>query len=363
MRRTTTAIAVILLAACSAMAERVKDITSIKGIRTNPLQGYGIVIGLDQTGDDSPVTRRALASMLRKNPQMSVDLEDVASKSIASVIVTADLPPFGRSGSTIDVTVAVTQDSTSLQGGVLLMTPLMGADGEVYAVAEGPLALGGFGASGEKTTVKENALTVARIPAGAIIEQEEIAEFVENGNITLLLNNSDFTTAQRIADAVGALVGEGVTVIDAGTVQVAIPPDLQREDLAAFISRIGEVQVVSDSPAVVVVNERTGTIIIGKDVTIATVGISHGSLSIVVQEEDYVSQPLPFSNTGTTTTTHRTRVNVTEERGPVGVIPRTTNVADLARALNAMGLTPRDIIAIFQALKEAGALNAELKVM
>jgi len=363
MRKIVIAIGVLLLAAGPVTAERIKDITDIKGIRTNPLQGYGIVVGLDQTGDDSPVTRRALASLLRRNPQMSVSLDDVSSKSIASVMVTADLPPFGRTGSTIDVTVSVTQDATSLQGGVLLMTPLMGADGEVYAVAEGPVALGGFGASGEKTTVKENCLTVARIPAGAIIEKEEISEFIENGYMTLLLKYADFTTSQRIADAVSALVPDGATVVDPGTVRVVIPPDLGREDLAAFIAQIGDMQVISDSPAVVVINERTGTIIIGKDVTISTVGISHGTLSIVVQEADYVSQPAPFSNTGTTARTQRTRIDVTEEKGPVGVIPRTTNVADLARALNAMGLTPRDIISIFQALKEAGALNAELKVM
>ncbi len=363
MRTIGIATSILLLLTCPAMGERLKDIIDIKGIRSNPLQGYGIVVGLNQTGDDSPVTRRALASLLRKNPQMSVSLEDVASKSIASVIVTASLPPFGRTGSTIDITVSVAQDSTSLQGGVLLMTPLMGADGEVYAVAQGPLALGGFGASGAMTTITQNALTVARIPGGAIIEQEELAEFVENGNITLLLRNSDFTTAQRISEAIKAEVTEDVEVIDAGTVQITIPQELARADLAAFIADIGKITVISDTPAIVVANERTGTIIIGKDVTISTVGISHGSLSIVVQEVDNVSQPQPFSNTGSTAVTRATSINITEDRGTVGVIPKTTNVADLARALNAMGLSPRDIISIFQALKEAGALNAELKIM
>jgi len=363
MRKIIFAVSIMLLSACPAGEERIQDIVDIKGIRSNPLQGYGIVVGLDQTGDNSPVTRRALASLLRRNPRMSVSMDDVSSSSIASVMVTAELPPFGRVGSTIDVTVSVTQNATSLQGGVLLMTPRMGADGQVYGVAQGPLALGGFGASGQMASVKENTLTVGRIPNGANIEREEISEFVENGCITLLLKNTSFSTAQRIADAIDQNIDDLAAVVDAGTVRVTIPENMERGQLARFITQIGELQVTSDSPAVVVINERTGTIIIGQNVTIATVGISHGTLSIVVQEEQYVSQPLPFSATGTTTTVQRTRINVTEQKGGVGVIPKTTNVAELARALNALGLTPRDIIAIFQALKEAGALNAELKII
>jgi flagellar P-ring protein precursor FlgI len=356
-------IGIVLLTASLAGAERIKDITSIAGIRGNPLRGYGLVIGLDQTGDDSEVSRRVMASILRRLSNINVDVDDISSKSIASVLVTAELPPFGRKGSSLDVTVSIIGNATSLQGGVLHMTPLKGADGEVYAVAQRPLTIGGFGARGENASVTRNHLTVAHVANAATVEREEIAEFVVNGEMKFLLTNPDFTTADRIATAINQLYPGAADALDSGTIRVRLPGDLKQRELAAFIDRVGALNVTVDQPAVVVINERTGTIIVGQHVGISTVGIAHGNLSIVIQEKDFVSQPRPFSNTGDTQTISRTEAEVREEEAPIIVIGQKANVADLARALNAMGLSPRDIIAIFQALKQAGALQAELKVI
>jgi len=356
------AIAVVLAGAQAATAERVKDIVDVQGVRGNQLVGLGLVVGLDGSGDNAALSRQMLNNHLRRSGVV-LQPNDLSSKNIAAVEVTAELPPFARLGSRIDVVVSAISGASSLQGGVLLLTELMGADGEVYAVAQGPLTLGGFAASGEKASVSKNHTTVGYISAGATVEREEVARFDENGEVVLLLRNPDFSTAQRIAQAVNGLHPSSSFAPDAGTVRVRIPSQVGRAELTAFVDRVGSLSVQVDSPAVVVINERTGTVIIGQNVGISTVAIAHGSLSIVTQEKDFVSQPQPFSNAGATEKTARTDITTVESGGQVHVIPRQVSVSELARALNAMGLTPRDIISIFEALRQAGALQAELRIM
>jgi flagellar P-ring protein precursor FlgI len=354
--------ALAALAAGPARAERIKDIVDIQGIRGNPLQGYGLVVGLAGTGDTSNLTPRALANVLRRQG-LSVDPADLQGENVASVIVRAELPPFAREGQRIDVEVSAIGDADSLQGGTLLMTPLRGADGQVYAVAHGPIIIGGFAAAGQAGSVSKNHTTVGRIPGGANVERAEPATFVQAGVVTLNLKNPDFSTAEDIRAAIDAIFPAAADAVDAGTVRVRVPQGVTQSRVAAFLDRVGLLEVAVDAPAVVVINERTGTIIVGENVGISTVAISHGNLSIVTQEKDYISQPLPFARAGTTARTHRTEITAIEEQGPLSVVDRKVSVQDLARALNAMGLTPRDLISIFQALKQAGALQAELKVI
>ena len=363
MRRILTGIVIMLLLfALPTRAERIKDIVDIQGVRSNPLLGYGLVVGLNGTGDDSPASQRALASILRKSG-LVLEPKDVASKNIASVIVTAELLPFARKGSRMTVTVSAIGNTTSLQGGTLLMTPLMGADKQVYAVAQGAILVSGFAATGQSASVAKNHPTVGLIPGGATVEAEELADFVENGYVTLNLRNPDFTTSEKISKVINSIFRNSSVAVDAGTIKVEVPKTLTRGELTGFIDKISALNVKVDQPALVVINERSGTIIVGENVGISTVAISHGSLTIVTQEKDFVSQPLPFSKTGTTEKMNRTDITAREEGGALHVVPRQVSVSELARALNAMGLTPRDLISIFEALRQAGALQAKLKIM
>jgi flagellar P-ring protein precursor FlgI len=363
MRSLAVILAAILVAAIPAGAERIKDIVDIKNIRSNQLVGVGLVVGLNATGDGAKISQQLLSNRLRR-AGLVLNPDDLTSKSIASVEVSAELPPFAKAGSRIDVTVSANSGASSLQGGVLVLTELHGADGEVYAVAQGPLVIGGFSASGDKSSISKNHPTVGFITGGATVEREEPTEFVEcNSEITLLLKNPDITTAERIAEAINAAYAGSSMAVDHGTVRVRLPSGLARSDLAAFIDKLLSLKVKVDFPAVVVINERTGTVIIGENVGISTVAISHGNLSIITEEKDYVSQPAPFSETGSTEKTQRTSIATAEEQSRLHVLPRQVSVAELARALNAMGLSPRDVISIFQALRQAGALQAELKIM
>ena len=362
MRQLMLSLTVAMALAGPAAGERIKDIVEVQGIRGNPLVGFGVVVGLNGTGDSSPSSQRAMASALQR---MGINLSpaDLASKNIASVMVTATLPPFGRAGSAIDVTVSSFGSASSLLGGTLLMTELKGADGQVYAVAQGDVSVGGFSAEGQASSVTKNHTTAGRIPNGATVEKEELASFVTDGAVALQLRNPDFTTSQRIAQAVDAVFPAAAVAVDAATVQIQLPPKMSRADVAGFMDRIGKLEVEVDQPAVVVINERTGTIVVGENVGISAVAISHGNLSIVTQEKDYVSQPGPFAEVGKTEKVHRTDIKAVEDRGPLRVVPRKVSVAELAKALNAMGLTPRDLISIFQDLKKAGALQAELRII
>jgi len=362
MRRAAIILAVLLLPAAPGRGERIKDIVEIEGIRGNPLWRTGVVVGLAGTGDNSEITKRAVANMLR-NEDLKLTPNDITSKSVAAVMVTAQLPPFARAGTKIDVTVSAIGGAASLRGGTLLMTPLWGADKQVYAVAQGAVTIGGFAASGQAASVTKNHPTVGRIPSGAVVERSELATFVQQGRVNLQLLHPDFTTAERIAKAVSKRYPGSASAVDAGSVAVTIPKDLRRADISRFIDEIGALEVEVDQPAIIIINERTGTIVMGETVGISTVAISHGSLSIITKEKDYVSQPLPFSSTGTTEKTHRTDLKAVEGSGALHVVPKQVTVAELARALNAMGLTPTDLVAIFQALYKAKALHARLIVM
>ena len=356
------ALGALCVVTAPVQAERIKDIVDIQGVRGNPLWGYGLVIGLNGTGDDSEASRRAMANLLRKGG-LTLTPSDVASKNIASVLVTAELGPFSRKGSTLDVTVSAIGNTSSLQGGTLLMTSLQGADGTAYAVAQGQLVIGGFGASGESASVTKNHTTVGRIAAGATVEKEELADFVEKGQMILQLKNADFTTAERIAKAINDTFAQSSVAADGGTVVVQIPKKTTKGEIAKFIDTLGALQVEVDNPAVVVINERTGTIIVGENVRISMVAITHGSLVIAKAEKESVVQPPPFAPKGARTEKERsTEVSAQEEHGTMRVVPRQVSVAELAHALNAMGLTPRDLISIFEELRQAGALQAQLKV-
>ncbi len=355
-------IALAVLLTCGAVqAERIKDIADIKGVRGNPLWAYGLVVGLSGSGDNSAASKRALTNMLRRSG-MVLEPDDLSSKNIASVIVTGELPAFGAAGTQIDVTISAIGNCSSLQGGTLMLTPLVGADGQVYAVAQGPISIGGFSAAGESASVSKNHPTVGRIPNGATVEKEEIATFIENGRMSLQLRMPDFTTAERTTEAINKVYPGAAQTVNAGTIRVDVPPKLGRKELAGFIDRVSNLDVKVDLPAIVVINEKTGTIVVGEKVSITSATIMHGNLSLVTQEKENVSQPQPFSNTGTTEKTHETKIKAVEDRAKLLTMPQ-VSVAELARALTAMGMTPRDLIAIFQALKDAGALQATLKIM
>ena len=363
MLRTVIALTLLAAAALPVRAERIKDIIEIQGIRSNQLKGVGLLVGLDGTGDGSMLSRRMLNNHLRRSG-LVFEPDDLSGNNIAAVEVTAELPPFARQGTRIDVTVSAIAGASSLQGGVLVMTELTGADGEVYAVAHGPITVGGFSAIGERASVTKNHVTVGMISGGATVEREELASFENNGEIFLLLRNPDFTTARRIAEEINEKIApRSSTVVDPGTVRLRLPENFSQRHIVAFVDRIFSLEVEVDFPAVVVINERTGTIVIGQNVSISTVAISHGNLSIVTEEKDFVSQPLPFSRGGQTERARRTEVTTIEEQGELHVLPAQVSVAELARALNAMGLTARDIVSIFQALRQAGALQAELKII
>jgi len=363
----TLALACMALSALSAQAARIKDITAIKGIRSNQLYGFGVVVGLAGTGGGSDFTGEVAMNMLERL-RVGRGLPDIDSANMAAVMVTADLPPFQKKGTTIDVTVSVLDETSSLRGGTLLLTPLSGADGQVYAVAQGPITVGGFAFGGAAAAVQQGHPTVGRIPNGATIEREVPTTFVEGGAVTLSLYTADFATASRIADAIATQAGVPAVVLDAGTVQVAFSRLLARHEVMNRIGDIQMLEVVPDAPAVVIINERTGTVVAGQDVGISTIAVSHGNLTVITQELPEVSQPGPLSD-GTTEVVPRTAMRIIEsplpqqEEGGLTVINRGTTVSEVARALNLLGASPRDIIAIFQAIKEAGALHAELRIM
>jgi len=347
--------------------ERIKDIVDIQGLRSNPLTGTGLVIGLAGTGDTTLLSRQMLTNILRDSG-LVLSPDDLTGGNIAVVMVTAELGPFAREGSQIDVDVSAIGDAKSLQGGMLLPTPLKGLDRQVYAVAQGGISLGGFATSGDKASITKNHQMVGRIPGGAIVEKEEISTFVEHiaGHrfITLNLRNSDFTTAERISKAINQTYPISAVVADAGTIKVKVPAEISQTDIAGFINNITKLEVKVDMPAVVVVNERTGTIVVGESVGISTVAICQGSLIVKIRETARVSQPsAPFSDVGTTEVIPETLIEVEPEKGYLIPVSRAVTVSDLAKALNAIGATPRDLIAIFNALKKAGALQAKLVIM
>lgn len=345
---------------------RIKDVTQVAGERPNQLRGLGLVIGLDGTGGRSLATQQMVVDMLQKMNVTAKIVTEVKtdnvykSTNVAMVMVTGELPPFSRRGATIDVTVS-SLDAQSLQGGTLLPTPIDGLDGETYAVAQGSLTIGGFGVQGDAAKAQKNQLNVGRIPDGATVEREALGEFHCNGLVRLLLRSPDHSTAQAITKVINERYARSAVARDAGTVQVCVP-DRYMENVVGFVGDIGILEINPDAPARVVINERTGTIVAGEHVKIATVAVSHGSLHMSTTETAQVSQPLPFSN-GETVVVPRTTVDAEEEGGKMVIVPRTATVADVARGLNALGATPRDLISIFQNLKQSGALHAELVML
>jgi flagellar P-ring protein precursor FlgI len=354
----------ILLMALPAGAARIKDMADIKGVRGNQMVGYGLVVGLDGSGDgkNAKFTLQSMATMLEKMG-MTVDPDDIGVDNVASVMVTAELPPFARNGSRIDVTVSSIGGAENLQGGTLLLTALKGVDGKVYAVAQGPVVTGGFSAGGRSGgSVQKNFPTVGRVVGGALIEREVPSHFGDARRLTLSLRQPDFTTAKRMTSAINAsLFGDVARSLDAGTVEVTVP-DQYRNDLVTLVSMIEVLPVAPDVEAKVVINERTGTVVMGADVRIATVAVAHGNLSIQIRETAAVSQPLPMSG-GETVVTPESDISVKEGNAPIFLVENGVSIGDVVRALNALGVSPRDLVAIFQAIKAAGALQARLEII
>ncbi|MDT8299981.1 MAG: flagellar basal body P-ring protein FlgI [Sedimentisphaerales bacterium] len=357
---------VLVFMAGTGQCERIKDIVDIQGLRSNSLTGVGLIVGLASTGDTTLLSRQMLTNMLRDSG-LVLSPSDFTGGNIAVVWVTAELGPFAREGSRIDVDVSAIGDAKSLQGGKLLPTPLKGLDGQVYAIADGGVSIGGWTASGDKASITKNHQTVGRIPGGAVVEKEEIATFVENIGgyrlITFHLRNSDFSTAEQISQAINQDYPNSTVVVDAGTVKVKIPDEISQAEIAGFIVDIRKHEVKVDVPAVVVINERTGTIVIGENVGISAVAISQGSLVVKIKEMPIISQPTAsFSDAGQTAVVQDTLIGI-EEQGYLIPMSRSVTVSELAKSLNGIGATPTDLIAIFNALKKAGALQAKLVIM
>ena len=356
-----------VLAASAARAERIKDLVSVAGVRSNQLVGYGIVAGLDGTGDQTtqtPFTLQSIRSMLAQfGVTIPVAGGSVQLKNVAAVVIHAELPPFAKPGQAIDVTVSSIGNAKSLRGGSLLMTPLKGADGQVYAMAQGSLVVGGFGASGKDgSRVAINIPSVGRIPNGATIERTVPNAFAVGNALQLNLHQADFTTASRISDVINSVLGQGTAqALDGASVKVAAPADPPTR--VAFMSVLENLAVEPGAaPARVVVNSRTGTVIIGTNVRLTAAAVSHGSLTVTITERDQVSQPAPFSE-GQTTVVPRTEIEVKEEGSRMFLFEPGTSLGDLVRAVNQVGAAPGDLVAILEALKQAGALRAELVVI
>jgi len=352
-----------------ASASRIKDLARLNGVRNNQLIGYGLITGLNSSGDDmrkSLFTTQAIYNMMAHNG-ITIDatqMRNLKMRNIAAVMVTAQLPPFAKPGSTIDVQVSSVGDATSLAGGTLLMTPLRGVDGQVYALAQGPLTVGAFSYGGKAARAQKNHPTVGNIPGGALVEDIVPVALGEDGALVYQLNQADFTTATRIAEAIDGKYGVGTAFPgDSGSVKVTIPKAL-RGNVVEFVASIESLNVEADTSAKVVVNERTGTVVMGKDVRLSTVAVSHGNLNLIIRENEDVVQPNPLSQ-GQTATVTSTDINVKEEQGELVVLDMEggVSIGEIANALNAIGATPRDLIAIFQAIKAAGSMHSELIIL
>lgn len=346
-------------------ASRIKDIADFEGVRENQLVGYGLVVGLNGTGDNIKsitFTKESLISMLDR---MGINSRDgqLKSKNIAAVMVTASLPAFGRQGSRIDVMVSALGDAKSLQGGTLVATPLVGADGAVYAVAQGQIAVGGFTASGANQTITKGVPTSGRIANGAIIENEVNFSLDSLKTIRLALRNPDFTTSKRVAAAINAMLGTpAAKSVDPSTVSLDVPEKYQ-ENIVDLMTKIEQLQVQPDQAARVVIDESSGIVVIGKDVKINRLAIAQGNLTIKISEIPLVSQPLPFSD-GETVVNTLTDIEVDESvESKLSVLDTGVNLQDLVNGLNALGVSPRDLISILQAVKASGALQADIEVI
>jgi len=354
----------VCLACCAAPhadASRIKDLTVVEGGRDNQLVGYGLVVGLAKKGDSKlTYTVQSIANALNRFG-VNVPASTIKSNNVAAVMITADIPAFAKPGSRIDVTVSAIGDAETLQGGVLLQTPLLGADDVVYAVAQGPIAVGGFlaGAGGAGgSSVQKNHPTVGILSSGALVEREIAAKIVNNNTVSLLLLSPDFASAARVAESINSVFPRTALAKDSSTISVCVPPQYAGYEVN-FIASLGAIEATPDNVARVVINERTGTIIATSNVRISTVAISHGSLTINIASTQSVSQPNSFSN-GQTQTMQSTSTQVGEKKGGFTVIDEFPTIQEVASALNALGLSTRDMMSIFQTMKRAGALQADL---
>ncbi|WP_411877552.1 flagellar basal body P-ring protein FlgI [Polaromonas sp. YR568] len=358
-------VVVAVLAVPHAKAERIKDLASIQGVRDNPLIGYGLMVGLDGSGDQTmqtPFTTQSLNNMLG---QLGVTVPagtNMQLKNVAAVMVTAVLPPFVRPGQTIDVTVSSLGNAKSLRGGTLLMTPLKGADGQVYALAQGNMVVGGAGASASGSQVKINQLSSGRIPAGAIVERAVDSPLGGDGTLVIELNKTDFGTAQKAVDAINRSFGPGTAqALDARMIQVTAPA--RPEERVGFLARIEELDVnPSQAVAKVVINARTGSVVMNQTVRINDCAVAHGNLSVVINTEPVISQPGALSG-GSTVATQRSQIELSQGGGALQVVKSGASLADVIKGLNALGANPQDLVSILQAMKAAGALRAELEII
>jgi flagellar P-ring protein precursor FlgI len=356
--------ALLIWVAPAEATSRIKDLANIEGVRQNQLVGYGLVVGLNGTGDtlnNAPFTKQSLQAMLER---MGVNIRGatIRTGNVAAVMVTGNLPPFGTQGTRMDVTVSALGDSKNLQGGTLLVTPLLGADGNVYAVAQGSVTINGFQAEGAAASITRGVPTVGRIANGAIIERE--IEFALNRlpNVRLALRNGDFTTAKRIAAAVNDFLGaKTAEPLDPSTVQLTIPAEF-KGNVVAFLTEIEQLQVEPDLGAKIIIDERSGIIVMGRDVRVATVAVAQGNLTVSISESPQVSQPNAFAR-GRTVVTPRSSVRVTEDGKKLALVQDGVSLQQLVDGLNGLGIGPRDLIGILQAIKAAGAIQADIEVM
>ena len=350
----------------SANAARVKEVATVQGVRSNPLVGYGLVVGLDGTGDQTtstPFTTQSLTAMLQ---QMGVTVPpgtNMQLKNVAAVMVTAQLPPFAQPGQTIDVNVSSLGNAKSLRGGTLIATPLKGADGNVYALAQGNLIVGGAGASAGGSKVQINHLSAGRVPEGATVERAVPTPLNQGEYLQLDLSSNDYNTAREVARAINTKMGEGsAQALDGRVVRVRMPatPDAR----VSFLADIENLEVVQAAPAArVVINARTGSVVMNQAVTLAACAVAHGSLSVTINSTPLVSQPNPLSTGGRTVTAEKAEIAISQQAGSLIQMPAGTKLADVVKALNSLGATPQDLLAILQAMKAAGALQAELEVI
>jgi flagellar P-ring protein FlgI len=357
---------IVPIAAPQAVAtSRIKDLANIEGMRQNQLIGYGLVVGLNGTGDtlnNIPFTKQSLTAMLER---LGVNIrgQSLRTGNVAAVMVTANLHAFATQGTRMDVTVSALGDAKSLQGGTLLVTPLLGADGNVYSVAQGSVAIAGFQAEGEAAKIVRGVPTVGRIANGAIVEREIDFQLNRLNQVRLALRNADFTTAKRIAAAVNDFIGSATAEpLDASTVQLTLPSK-NDFNMVALLTEIEQLQVEPDLPAKVVIDERSGVIVMGRDVRVSTVAVAQGNLTVTISETPVVSQPSPFSTRGDTVRVPRTRIGISEDGKKLALVKAGVSLQQLVDGLNALGIGPRDLIAILQAIKAAGAIQADIEVM
>ncbi len=346
----------------AAYAERIKDIASFEGVRENQLIGYGLVVGLDGSGDKGLATMQGIANMMQRMG-LTVNPNDIKAKNTASVMVTAQLPPFPKAGTRFDALVSTIGDAKSIQGGTLLLTPLKGPDGKAYALAQGPVSIGGFVGGGGGTTIQKNHPTAGKVPDGAIVERDIPFQLGNGDEIKIFLNRPDFTTAAGMVKSINdTLKHQYAATIDPSAVRLSIPPSYKGR-IVELITLVENIEVSVDVAAIVVINERTGTVVIGDNVTISPVAIAHGNLTIEIKTEYKVSQPSSFApESARTVVVPKTEVTAKEQKASLVQVSGVT-LGDIVKGLNSLGVTPRDLISILQALKAAGALRAELEII